>query len=171
MLRKMIAALLLAVLSAGALAEATPEPLLEAEESAACVEMMFRAAAGVTKESEWAYREGMTLEQRLARNEECAAYRARTLPWLIAALTPYPDPQAAPTPCPTPEPGEITYTTSDSWAAFYETELGSAYAAKLAALGAQDEESALELSRRITQEWMAQVDHAKLREMNEDYLF
>ena len=174
MLRKMIAALLFVLLSAGALAETTPEPLLEAEESAAFVEMMFRAAAGVTKESEWAYREGMTLEQRLARNEECAAYRARTLPWLIAALTPYPDPEAAPTPtptpCPTPEPGEITYTTSDSWAAFYETELGSAYAAKLAALGAQDEESALALSRRVTQEWLAQIDHEKLREMNGDYL-
>lgn len=177
MLRKLLMALMLFMLTLGAAAEplTTPEPLLEAEESAAFVEMMFRAAAGVTKDGEWAYRDGMTLEQRLARNEECAAYRARTLPWLVAALTPY-EADALPTPEPTatPEPPqelEITYTTADSWAAFFETELGNAFIDRLAMLGAQDEETALELSRCITQEWLAQIDHEKLTEMNEDYLF
>jgi len=175
MLRRWIAVVLLTLTAAGALAETTPEPLLEAEESAAFVETMFRAAAGVTKDGEWAYREGMTLEQRLARNAECAAYRERTTPWLLAALTPYeadtqPTPEPTAAPKPTAEP-EITYTTSDSWAAFFETELGTAFVQRLGELGAQDEETALELSRRVTQEWLTQVDHEKLTEMNEDYLF
>lgn len=174
MLKRLMTAALLVLLSVGALAEApmaTPEPLLPAEESAAFVEAMFRAAAGVSYEGEKEYRKGMTLEQRLARNTECAAYRERTTPWLMTALTPYEaDAYPTPTPGPTPAPEEIVYTTADSWAAFFETELGNVFVGKLAALGAQDEESALALSRRVTQEWLAQVDHAKLREMNGDYL-
>ncbi|MBQ7887827.1 MAG: class B sortase, partial [Clostridia bacterium] len=176
MLRKLLFTLIAAsFLLSAALAEpeATLEPLLPAEESAAFVEAMFRAATGVTKEGEWEYREGMSLEQRLKRNEECADYRARTLPWLEAALLPY-EADALPTPEPTATPEitdepEIVYTTTDSWAAFYQTELGNAFLERLAALGAQDEESALALYRRIKQEWLAQVYHAKLREMNADY--
>lgn len=180
MLKKLLPALLLAALwLTAALAEpaATPEPLLPAEEAAAFVAQMFRAAAGVTFEGEWDYREGMTLEQRLARNGECADYRAQTMPWLLYALTPYPDPEATPAPSPTPSPApapdaepEIVYTTTDSWAAFLTTEPGTEFLERLAALGGADEESALEISRRVTQEWMAQVDHAMLRGMNPDYL-
>lgn len=173
MLKRLIAAGLLALLViAGASAqEATPEPLLKEEESAAFVEAMFAAAAGVTFEGEWKHREGMTLEERLMRNEECADYRARTLPWLKAALTPDEEAELifTPTPGPTPQPEEIVYTTTDSWAAFYETEPGAAFLQKLRELGAQEEEAALRISRRVTQEWMAQVEHEKLREMNEDY--
>jgi len=135
MLKKLICAALLAILAAtGAHAEAlpTPEPLLPPEESAAFVEAMFRAAAGVTKDGEWDYREGMTLEQRLARNDECADYRARTLPWLEAALMPYEaDVLPTPTPSPTPAPEGIVYTTSDSWAAFFESDLERLIAAGL----------------------------------------
>ena len=174
--RLLCAAVIVLLIMAHAVAEplTTPEPLLEAEESAAFVEAMFRAATGVTKDGEWDLREGMTLEQRLARNDACADYRARTLPWLEAALLPYeadaqPTPEPTATPQPTGEP-EIVYTTADSWAAFYTTELGNAFIGRLAALGAQDEESALALSRRVTQEWLAQIDHEKLREMNGDYL-
>jgi len=177
-MRKLIGALLLVLcVSSAAAQEAVVEPLLPPQESAAFVEAMFRAASGVTFKGEWDYRDGMTLEQRLARNDECADYRARTLPWLEYALLPYPEEEAQPTPSPTPEhtPApdaemQVEYTTGDSYAAFMENELGRAFLAQLAAVGGTDEESALELSRRVTQEWMAQIDHAMLREMNTDYL-
>ena len=171
--------MLLAVATASAQeALPTPQPLLPQEESAAVVTAMFRAASGVTYEGEKNFRDGMSLEQRLARNEQCALYRAKTLPWLEAALLPYPEEGALPTitPAPTATPApdaepQILYTTADSYAAFGENELGQAFLALLAPLGGVDEESCLALSKRIAQEWMAQVDHAKLLEMNEDYLF
>ena len=175
-MRKMLAILLMLLCAVPALAQET-ELLMPPEQSAALVEAMFRAAAGVSFQGEWDYREGMTLEQRLARNGECAQYRAKTLPWLEYALMPYPEADALPTPepspTPTPEPSaepEIVYTTSDSYAAFMDSELGRTFLDALYPYGGTDKEKALELSRRVTQEWMAQIDHEMLREMNGDYL-
>ena len=176
MLKKLFAAALILLCASCALAqdEAPLEPLLPAQESALVVEALFRAATGVTFEGEWDYRDGMTLEQRLARNDECADYRAKTLPWLIYALTPEgenalknsrraADVEGEEAPAP-------VYTTADGYAAFESNELGLAFLAMLKPLGGVDEASALALSRRIIQEWMAQIDHEALKEMNEDYL-
>lgn len=176
MLKRGLAVLLMLLCASCALAEsaASPEPLLPAQEAAAVVQAMFCAAAGTTFKGEWDYRDGMTLEQRLARNGECAAYRARTLPWLEAALTPEPGPDALPSPSPASAPSEQeepVCTTTDSYEAFLGSELGQAFLALLSPLGGTDEESCLALSRRIAQEWMAQIEHETLREMNGDYLF
>jgi len=178
MLKKLLCAVLfLSLWVTAALGEATPEPLLPSKESAAFVEAMFRAAAGVTAEGEKALRKNMTREEQEARNAQCALYREKTRPWLFLALMPEDEMQSALTPSPTPqatpvpdEGMEPIYTAEDSFAAFHETELGSAFLARLNELGAADAESALALSRRITQEWMAQVDHEKLLDMNEDYV-
>ena len=176
MMKRMAAALLLVLFALPVLAQ-EDALTMPPEEAGAFVEAMFRAAAGVSFQGEWDFREGMTLEQRLARNGERAEYRARTLPWLEAALLPYPDPEAMPTPTPAPtatpapeETPETVYTTADSYAAFMESELGNAFLDLMRVYGAADEESALALSRRVTQEWMAQIDHEMLRGMNGDYL-
>jgi len=140
---------------------------MEAEELHAFVEMLFAAVVGTTVEDEKKLRPDMTEEAIEERNTNNAAYRARTLPWLIAAFqteTPEPVPEA------TFSPEELlVYTTEDSYAAFSETKPGMDYLALLASMGGEDLEKCMLITQEICQAWMSQVDHAKLMEMNGDY--
>lgn len=146
------------------------------EDIQAFVEAMFAAAVGTNVEHENELRMDITEEEVLERDAANADYRARTLPWLIAAFSPVTDVEPAetqtpePTVNPTPEPGAPpVYTIEDSFAAFAETEPGKAYLAQMESFGGTDPEICLKITREICGMWMAQVDHAKLMEMNGDY--
>lgn len=187
---RIIAAILVFVLlsSCAAAAEIQPEAAeeklhiympanMEPEEHQAFVEMLFAAVVGTTAEDEKEIRSDMTKEAIEERNIDNAAYRARTLPWLIAAFRAEISSQvinetAAPEPVPevTPSPEELpVYTTEDSYAAFSETKPGMDYLALLESLGGKDMEMCMLITQEICQAWMSQVDHAKLMEMNGDY--
>lgn len=151
-------------------ADMTPEDIR------AFVEAMFAAAVGTNVEHENELRMDITEEEVLERNAANADYRARTLPWLIAAFSPVTDVEPAetqtpePTAAPTPEPDALpVYTVEDSFVAFAETEPGKAYLAQMESFGGTDPEMYLKITQEICGMWMAQVDHAKLMEMNEDY--
>jgi len=146
------------------------------EDVQAFVEAMFAAATGTDAAHEDELRMDMTDEEIQARNAANADYRARTMPWLIAAFRPATDVEPAetrspePTVNPTPEPdAPPIYTVEDSYAAFAETESGAAYLALLETMGGADMEAQLLIAREICKIWMAQVDHEKLAGMNGDY--
>ena len=185
-MRRLLAVVLLAALLGCAYAEETAS-LQEEPELQPIVNALFAAATGTAEESEVQLRKELTEEEILARNAQNALYRAQTLPWLLAALTPIeaeaeeetlpaptpeptPEPTAEPTPEPSPDPdAPPVYSIGDSYAAFLANELGRAYLDLLARLGAEDMESCLQLSREACSAWMAEVDHASLEGMNPDY--
>lgn len=150
---------------------------MEAEEIHAFIELMFAAATGTTKDIEKELRTNLTVEEIGERNAANAAYRARTLPWLIAvfrpegtALEPTPEVTPEPTPEATISPDALSvYTVEDSFTAFSETEAGMEYLALMETMGGEDMEMCLLITREICNAWMAQVDHVKLTEMNGDY--
>lgn len=150
---------------------------MEAEEIHAFIELMFAAATGTTADIEKELRADMTVEEIGERNAANAAYRARTLPWLIAvfrpegaALEPTPEMIPEPTPEATLSPEALpVYTVEDSFTAFSETEAGMEYLALMETMGGEDMEMCLLITREICNAWMAQVDHEMLSEMNGDY--
>ena len=93
-LRRMMAAafavlmLFGAAFAAGpAFAEGASAPL-EREAMLSVVKGLFAACAGTTVDAEVAYRKSADADEVAAHLEDLADYRARTLPWLISALTP-----------------------------------------------------------------------------------
>lgn len=175
-MRRVIAAALAALLALGqAFAEESDpmQPELTPEEAAAFVEMMFGAAAGTDQAAETDLRAEMTGEQIDERNAQQADYRAKTIRWLMAALTPETSdeqPEPLPSASPTPETGEEPiYTAQDGYDAFAGNEQGRAYLARLSELGGGGYEADLRLSRSICEQWMDEIDHRKLAEMNGDY--
>lgn len=188
MLRRLIALMLfLAVMGSCCLAEeiqpeATAEPM-DSEQVRAFVEMLFLAATGTTQEIEKELRKEITGEDLSARNAVNAEYRAKTLPWLLAAFAPEKelDPEATPEPTPeptptsdpmqTPDPDAVpVWTAEDSYAAFAENEFGMQYLAMLAELGGGEMEKDMEITREICKMWMDEINHAELHWINNDYV-
>lgn len=168
-LRRWIAALtaLLLMLSAALAEEILPEETpMPSEEVRAFVEAMFAAATGTTAGQEKEAREGLTQEELAARNAAGAEYRSKTIRWLIEAFAQ----EKAAEPVPTPAPDALPVRTAvDGFAAMQETEAGREYLAKLAEMGGEDMETCLQITREICGMWMAEIDHARLTEMNGDY--
>ncbi len=197
MRRWVCAVLAAALMFCGAWAETTPtvqptqEPLVEPEAARELVAMMFRAAAGTTFEEEKAIRK--TFEKDKAeeltaiRQEELRLNREKTLVWMMEALrpedavdptapaaseataTPAPLPTATPDPLATPEPP--VWTIEDAWTQFETTVAGIEYRAALGALGGSDAATGMEIAKRVCAQWMSEVKHDELKEMNEDYSF
>lgn len=135
----------------------------ETEALNAFVKQMFYAAYGTTYEAEAALRKDMSEAENGARNAESAEYRARTLPWLqeVFELT---EPE---------ESEEIEeepqWSTSDSYAAFAETQEGRKFLDELKKRGATDEQSALAVTKEMVKAWLELIDTEKLRKENGDY--
>ena len=85
---KWMAMLLALILCFGAATAQEAYPILQGEDARAIVEGLFAAATGATMKAETAIRADMTEEELSLRNAENAEYRAKTLPWLMAALQP-----------------------------------------------------------------------------------
>lgn len=176
--------------------EITLQQRLSGDDIRMFVELLFAAATGTTAEQETALRAEMTDEEKEARNAENAEYRAKTLPWLIAAFQPEAreddaaaqsdgiEIQADETGAEGNAPAENAdnsddtlndadvqpvYTTVDSYEAFREREQGQAFLVYVEQLGGADAETAIQLTREICALWMEQIDHEELRGMNEDY--
>lgn len=159
------------------------------------VEAMFLAAAGVKEQDEiQLWKTCRTTAEKEARSAINAAYRAKTLPWLLAAFAPGNRPEylkdaapmsSRPTPAPTPEPtmtpssmpaetpvpeeSAPEWTIADSMAAFAENEHGRAFLILLEAYGGTDAESCMAVTQAVVQRWLAEIDHAGLTEINGDY--
>ena len=165
--------------------EIQPEVLqLEREEVRQFVEALFLAATGVTLEEEKELRKEMNEEEILARNAFNAEYRAKTLPWLMAAFAAEKeiDPEAAPEPTHEPTPtidpmatpdpdAPIVWTIKDSYAAFAENVHGAAYLELLKNFGGGETARDMEITRNICGMWMGEINHAELNWMNNDYVF
>ena len=141
---RFIAALMCIAMLSCAFAEAPEEPAMPAEEIMEFVALMFGAAAASGTE---------------AMPTDCADYRARTLPWLMAAFEGE-GPVEVPLPTATPEP-EIED----------ETGKGAAYLALMQSMGGETMDECLQITRDTCEMWLMQVDHAMLTEMNPDYRF
>lgn len=161
--------MLMLMLMPTALAENMDEAAYSSEEIHAVVESLFAAVTGASYDAERALREDMSDEELLERNGENAEYRAMTLPWLEAVFAPEDMPEPEPSPEPAAGP-EIAWTVDDSWNAFHGNEYGSEYIELLAGYGAADMESCIEFTREMCGLWLAEVDHARLLEMNGDYV-
>jgi len=87
------------------------------------------------------------------------------------APTPAPVPAAsdAPSDGPSPEPTEIVWTAEDGYQALAENEWGQAYLELMRAMGAEGMDACMALTKEICAQWLAEIDHEKLKEMNEDY--
>ena len=173
---KKLVAIVMALLIPWAMAEPAEETVMEQETVHAFVEALFLAVTGTEHEAEAVLREGMTWAEIVERNEKCADYRSRTLPWLLATLDVAPEeiseePTAEPTPEPEPDPdAELLWTIEDSYAAFTGNEAGISYLELLSELGGGDMEKDLAITREICEMWMLEIDHEMLYEMNEDYV-
>ena len=129
------------------------------------VESMFRAAVGTTFEDETTLRADMTDEEIAARNAELAAYRADTVNWLLLTL----EVSDVGTP---PADASLEWETRAvqlAWDRFLENEYGRIWVETLTNLGAETAENGLKLSREICAEWLAEIDAARLTEINADY--
>lgn len=182
-LKRIIAALFAALLMVvSAFAEGvSPEPMAR-EAMLSVVETLFAACAGTTVEAEVALRKSADADEVAAHTAALADYRARTLPWLISALTP-----ADTTGLEVAQrvedarlaegksladggPYTLAYTENDAYAAFFSSDTGAAYLDALAPLGGVDQASCLALTQQAVSQWLAEIDHAKLRAINGDYV-
>lgn len=184
-MKRIIAALFAALLMAvSAFAEgASPEPMAR-EAMLSVVETLFAACAGTTVEAEVAYRKSAPADEVAAHTAALADYRAHTLPWLISALTPA-DTTGLEVAQRVSEqeahlaegvsladggPYTLAYTENDAYAAFFSSDTGMAYLNVLSQLGAADQASCLALTQQAVVQWLAEIDHAKLRGINGDYV-
>lgn len=127
----------------------------------ALVDSLFAAAAGTTEADEAAATETMTEEEKAQRSAENAAYRAQTLPWLQACFQPdgwLPGTADAP-----------AYTAEQSYLAMQQNALGRQYLQQLQPFGGTDFASCFDVSQKICRQWMSEIDHAALREINRHY--
>lgn len=178
-------------------AQPTQEPLVTSETARELVALMFRAAAGTTFEEEKALRASYDKEEAeelaAVHREELRLNREKALVWLKEALRPEekpdplttgtPEPTVTPTPTPTETPDPMftpdplatpeppVWTLDDAWGQFGMTEQGREYAAALEALGASGAAESMEVMRLICAQWMSEVKHDELEEMNDDYSF
>lgn len=176
-MKKLLSMLLILLMLTGcALAE--EEQLLPREELHAAVEQLFAAAAGTTEAEEKAARKGLDKEKLQQRNDEQAAYRAETLPWLMEAFVPAEgaagDPALLPEPTAVPEEWEQAQEEKRialmaAYEAMLENPQGTAYLALLAPLGGTDMDSCLAVTQALCRAWMAEIDHVALLAMNGDY--
>ena len=167
-----IALLIGMMLTAACAQAAQPYPR---EQVHAIVEQLFVAAAGTTHEAELAAREGLTAEEDAARSAMHIAHREKTLPWLKAAFTPegkngltmkMPSliPEATPS-----EPTEPAWTLEDGYAALMDNAHAAPYLSAIAELGGTDAESCMAVTQAVCRQWMAEVDHDALSEINGHY--
>ena len=162
-MKKMLVWLLMLCLTCGfALAESDEAQIQRHE----WVESMFRAAVGTTFEAETALRAGMTDEESAARNAELAAYRADTVNWLLLAFDAA---DAAVADGGAPKPDAEAQAIQRAWERFLENEYGQIWIETLKNLGAETAEDGLKLSCEICAEWLAEIDAARLTEINADY--
>ena len=118
------------------------------------VEALFAAAAGTSFDAEQRLRAGFTEAECMERSASLADYRARTLPWLCAALG-----QAA----------TDAQLLSDGYAALQECDAGRAYLDLLESYGCDDMQTCMEGSMRACQSWLGEIDDAALSQINPDY--
>lgn len=117
------------------------------------VECMLRAATGAVYADESALRADMTDIEIEQRRADLAAYRADTEIWLLAAFN---------------ASAENVDVTA-AWARFQENKYGRAWLDVLRGLGAETAEDGLRVAREICAEWLAEIDAARLTEINADY--
>ena len=143
---------------------------LPSEEVHALVEALFTAAAGVTEREELALWKNLkTQSARDERSAENAAYRARTLPWLLQAFAlrnPPRDWEGSMVP-----EGAVSPSLADSMEGLQSNPQGQAYLAMLAPYGGMGPESCMAVTQAIVQRWLAEIDHEQLAEINGDYQF
>lgn len=147
---RMCLALLLCLLT---LCPALGEAEFTGDEAREIVESLLAAAAGTTFEEEKRLRASLTEEECLERSAELAAYRAKTLPWLCAALGQAADAQ----------------TLAEGYAAMQTCDVGRAYLELLAGCGFDGPQACLEETVRACQRWLGEIDHAALEQINPDY--
>lgn len=174
-------------------AQLTEIARLPSEDIHVMVEAMFLAAAGVEENAELQlWKTFKTSTEKEKRSAENAAYRAKTLPWLLDAFAAgnRPDnqteaaamavrPTAAPASAavsatvsaetPQPEETEPVFTIADSMEAFAGNEHGAAFLAILAKYGGTDAESCMAVTQAVVQRWLAEIDHARLAQINGHY--
>ena len=161
---------------------------MTSEKVHAIVEAMFLAAAGVEETAEiQLWKTYKTNAEKEARSAENAAYREKTLPWLLAAFAPGNRPaeepvNARPTPTPAPAPTATPVPLCTQTPLPVEVDLmavcmeafagnahGAAYLTLLAEHGGTDAESCMAVTQAVVQRWLAEIDHAVLGEINGDY--
>lgn len=164
-----------------ACAEGASAPL-EREAMLSVVKGLFAACAGTTVDAEVAFRKTADADEVAAHLDALADYRARTLPWLISALTPLDTTGLEVAPrvedarlteglsLADGGPYTLAYAENDSYAAFFSSDTGAAYLDVLAQLGAEDQAACLALTQQAAAQWLAEIDHAKLSEINGDYV-
>lgn len=154
-----------------ALPVAAEVPELPSAEAHALVEAMFLAAAGTAERDELALWKTLDAEGKAARSAENAAYRSLTLPWLAAVFAPEaaPEEEASAPVDAAEEAAPPAWTLADGMAAFQGNAHGQAYLTLLAQYGASDAAGCMEVTRRIVQQWLREIDHEKLRGINSDY--
>ena len=143
---------------------------LPSKEVHAMVETLFTAAAGVTEREELAL--WKTFKTQSARDERSAvnaAYRAKTLPWLMQAFAPG-NRLADGEESSVPEGAEFPALT-DSMEALRGNPQGRAYLALAASYGASDAEGCMAVTQAVVQRWLAEIDHAELSGINDHYQF
>lgn len=159
-----LAAILAAVNAAGALAEMTQE-----EADALLVEALFSAAAGTTQQSEQDALEGLSEEERAARQAELAEYRRITRVWLAAALAQEAQEEDMPAPTEPPLTDEETVpepTCEEAFEALSSCETAQAY---LALLSGDEWQACLEETREAVVRWLGGINAEQLAAMNGDY--
>ena len=182
MIRKWVAMILAGlVLCTGCVAEGQTIDSKTAHEVVTC---LFAAAAGTNADREKELFSRMTEEEETAHIAENAAYRKSVLPWLAEVLIYQEETGKQVTDDETPEENEkdtdpevmaeMALQKGRMEAAFRamsNNEEGRKYLDQLYLLGAEDEETCLELTRSCFQVWLSEIEPQRLRAMNEDYLF
>ena len=165
--------------------------VMPSENVHAVVEAMFTAAAGVAEWDELQVWKRLTGQAaRDARSAENAVYRAKTAPWLVQAfapgLRPLQEETAMITERPTveakavsvpdeteqaEESAEPQWTLEDGLAALQSNEMGRMYLSLLESIGGRDAQSCMAITQAVIQRWLAEIDHEKLRGINDHYQF
>ena len=188
-MKKLLALLLALWLPLGALAEMAPVPswqgsllhllteeqltmlaALPSEAVHAMVEALFTAAAGVTEREELALWKNLkTQSAREERSTANAAYRAKTLPWLMQAFAPG-NRLSDGVESSVPERA-VFPALADSMETLRGNPQGQAYLALAASYGAADAEGCMAVTQAVVQRWLAEIDHEQLAGINGDYQF
>ena len=188
-MKKLLALLLALWLPLGALAEMAPVPswqgsllhllteeqltmlaALPSEAVHAMVEALFTAAAGVTEREELALWKNLkTQSAREERSTANAAYRAKTLPWLMQAFAPG-NRLSDGVESSVPERA-VFPALADSMETLRGNSQGQAYLALAASYGAADAEGCMAVTQAVVQRWLAEIDHEQLAGINGDYQF